>query len=192
MKINWWGISIIIFSICGCTKNIYLQLSEAPECTICLCTSDNMQNHITGSYGRHGGGRHTQKIKCTNNNDYELELKYHYLLFNYNMVYSSYTYTTGGGTGRFSTLLMPRCNTKHTKVLHESWLMGNQQRMYLVKYAHSMDWWTTLILGSPHRSEIEKRVVCVSLCFFVFRTTFFGIWCCGKIAPNLISEAPEY
>jgi hypothetical protein len=53
-------------------KKLNLQLSEAPEYTICICTSNNMQNHIARSYGHHGGSRRPKKIKRTNNNDYEL------------------------------------------------------------------------------------------------------------------------
>ena len=47
-----------------------------------------------------------------------------------------------------------------------------------------------MILAGPHRSEREKRVVCV-LCLLVVSNPFFGIWSDDKITPNSNSEAPE-
>ncbi len=44
-----------------------------------------------------------------------LEVKRHKYLIDYYMVFSPYMPTTGGGAGQRSTLLIHRCNTKHTK-----------------------------------------------------------------------------
>ena len=44
-----------------------------------------------------------------------LEVKRHKYLMDYYMVFLPYMPTTGGGGGRYTMLLIHRCNTKHTK-----------------------------------------------------------------------------
>ena len=60
------------------------------------------------------------------------------------------------------------------KVPHESGLNLNWRRMRLSKYQHRTDQWDTLILGGLHRSETEKRVVCVSS-YFTYMDLFLII-----------------
>ena len=157
--------SDIIFSIWDVQNTSIYSLVRHLNILICLCTSNNMKNHIAGSYGHHGGCRGPQKSSVLTT-----------MLMNYKQSNITYYFTItwyihhicilpagvqAGAAPCWCTGVTPST----PKDVHESWLMGNQRRIYLVKYAHSMDWWTTLILCGLHRSEREKRVVCVFLCF---------------------------
>jgi hypothetical protein len=65
---------VIANLVFGGVKKLNLQFSEAPECIICICTTNNLQIHKASTYDHHGGRQRPQKIKGIINNAYELEV----------------------------------------------------------------------------------------------------------------------
>ena len=90
------------------------------------------------------------------------------------MVYSSDMYTTGEVARRFSTLLMNRCKTKHTKSSASVMIDGKSLEDALGQICAQYGFMDDIDLGwsTPVREQ-EKGF----LCFFVCHTNFlvFGV-----------------
>ena len=114
------------------------------------------------TYGHNGGHRHLQKIKRTTNYGYKLEVKWHYYLFEYNTIYSSYMVLSGSGFCRFSTKQMQNNTAKHTKSSAWVWIEPESAEGAPGQILAQDGSMGHIDLGRLHRWETEKRVVCVS------------------------------
>ena len=85
------------------------------------------------------------------------------------MVFSPYMPTTGGGAGQRSTLLIHRCNTKHTKSSAQVMIDGKSPENAPAQICAQYGLMDHIDLGrsAPVRNREDS-----CLCFFVFRTTF--------------------
>ena len=90
------------------------------------------------------------------------------------MVYPSGMYTTGGVANRFSTLLMHRCNTMHTKSSARVMIDGKSPEGAIGQICAQHGLMDHINLG---RSTPVRKIEDGCLCFFVFHTTFlvFGV-----------------